>query len=367
MPGYPITDVVGQLPSSVPFVGPEIQERANGREFILRLGANENVFGPSPIAIAAMQRAAPEVWMYGDSESHDLRFAIADYHQVGFENVVIGEGIDALLGYTCRLFVEPGRKVVTSKGAYPTFNFHVAGNGGELHFVPLKDYCEHPQGLLAKTREVGAVLTYISNPNNPMGSWHDADGMQKLIDGVPDGSILVVDEAYIEFAPENTAPPIDVSNSKILRFRTFSKAYGMAGARIGYCIGEAGLIAQMEKVRNHFGINRIGQVGALAALGDHKHLRETITKVAVARTKIAEIAHKYHFEALPSAANFVAIDCKRDEKFARSLVDTLTQNAVFIRMPMIAPQSGFIRVSAGTDNDLELFDTALGEVLDGLE
>ena len=366
MSNYRLTKIASQLPPSVPFVSPETHERQLGRTFNLRLGANENVFGPSPKAIKAMQNCALQCWMYGDSQCHDIRTALAEKYNVGIDNIVVGEGIDALLGYICRLFIEPGRNVVTSKGAYPTFNFHVAGNGGELHFVPFKQNHEDIDALLALTKSCDAVLTYFSNPNNPMGTWHNCQKVQRLIDGMCDGSLLLLDEAYLEFAPQNCAPPIDISNANVLRFRTFSKAYGMAGARIGYCIGQAGLIAQMEKVRNHFGVNRIAQMGAIAALEDEQYLEDSVAKIARGREKLIIIAQKHGLGFLPSAANFVAIDCMRDENHAKAIVEALNEKAIFIRMPGVAPQSRFIRVSVGRQKDLDSFDVALGEVLRAL-
>ncbi|MCF6321876.1 MAG: pyridoxal phosphate-dependent aminotransferase [Rhizobiaceae bacterium] len=360
---YPLTTVVEKLPATVPFVGPETQERQSKIPFKTRLGANENVFGPSPKAIAAMKNVLDDIWMYGDSENHDLRQALAKFHGIGYENIVVGEGIDALLGYTCRMFVEPGTKVVTSKGAYPTFNYHVSGNGGELHFAPFEGDHENPQALLELANARGAVLIYFSNPNNPMGSWHNADVVQNLIDNIRPGTILVLDEAYIEMAPEGVAPKFDVSNPGVLRFRTFSKAYGMAGARIGYCIGEAGLIAQMEKVRNHFGVNRIAQAGALAALEDQDYLQQTIAEITTARDEIGRIATKHGLSVLPSAANFVAIDCAKDGEYTLSLANYMSQKGVFIRRPGIAPQSRCIRVSAGRAGDLLRFDKVLGDAL----
>jgi len=136
MCAYPFTPIVRELPSTVPFVGPEAQERARGRPFRARIGANENVFGPSPRAVAAMQAAAAQAWMYGDPENHDLKHALARHHGIEPDNVVVGEGIDGLFGYTARLFVEPGTAVATSQGAYPTFNFQVAGCGGRIVTVP---------------------------------------------------------------------------------------------------------------------------------------------------------------------------------------------------------------------------------------
>src|SRR5687767_301883 len=136
MPRPVLTPVVRAIPPFVPFVGPEAQERGRGRPFRARLGANESPFGPSPKAIAAMQAAAPEAWKYADPESHDLRHAIAGLHGVEARNVVVGEGIDGLLGLAVRLVTAPVDAVVTSDGTYPTFNFHVAANGGRLVRVP---------------------------------------------------------------------------------------------------------------------------------------------------------------------------------------------------------------------------------------
>jgi histidinol-phosphate aminotransferase len=148
-----------------------------------------------------------------------------------------------------------------------------------------------------------------------------------------------------------------------LRFRTFSKAYGLAGARIGYCLGEAGLIRSFDKIRNHYGTNRVGQIGALAALQDQAFLAEAVAKIARARDKIATIAAGNGLRPLLSAANFVAIDCGRDGAFARRVVDELLARDVFVRMPSVAPLNRCIRVTCGRDEDLAVFAAALGSAL----
>ena len=191
MAGPEYTDLVAGLPATVPFVGPETQERARGRGFSARLGANENVFGPSPRAVEAMAAAAREVWQYGDPENHDLKQALADFYRIDMANIVVGEGIDGLLGYLVRMVVEPGVKIVTSMGAYPTFNFHVAGFGGTLVTVPYAGDYEDPVALLDKATEVGARLVYLANPDNPMGTVHSAEKIQTAIDAVPDDCLLV--------------------------------------------------------------------------------------------------------------------------------------------------------------------------------
>lgn len=359
MTGPRFTALTKSLPATVPFVGPETQERARGEVFAARLGANENVFGPSPRAIAAMKRAAPDVWRYGDPENFDLKGALAAYHEIPFENIVIGEGIDALLGYLVRMIVEPGDKVVTSEGAYPTFNFHVAGYGGELVKVPYRGDYEDPVGLIEAAIEADAKLIYFANPDNPMGTVHAANVVQAVINAVPDGTLIILDEAYVEFAPVGTAPDFDVANENVIRFRTFSKAYGMAGARVGYGIAAQSLIDSFNKIRNHFAMNRISQLGALEALADHKHLAQTQDDVAAARVRIGEIAAENELQMVPSATNFVAIDCGRDGDFARLVLEGLIARGIFARMPFVAPQDRCIRVSAGTEADLDLFAAAL--------
>jgi len=363
MTGPRYTPLVASLPATVPFVGPETQERALGQPFKARLGANESVFGPSPKAIAAMADAAQDTWMYGDPENHDLRRAIAAHEGVSAENIIIGEGIDGLLGYLARMVTSPGDAIVTSDGAYPTFNYHVSGFGGILHKMPYKNDHEDPDALLAKAAETDAKLIYFANPDNPMGTWHSAETIENMAANVPDGCLLILDEAYGQFLPAGTLPKIDPSNPNVIRFRTFSKAYGMAGARVGYGIGAPDLITSFNKVRNHFGMSRISQAGALAALNDADYLAEIQTKVAASCARIAKIATDNGLTALPSAANFVAIDCGSDGTFAKAVLDALIAQGVFVRMPFVAPQNRCIRVSAGTESDLDLLSTALPQAL----
>jgi histidinol-phosphate aminotransferase len=187
--------------------------------------------------------------------------------------------------------------------------------------------------------------------------------VQAMIARLPASCILCLDEAYCEFAPAGTTPPIDVANPQVIRFRTFSKAFGMAGARIGYAIGEAGLIKSFDKIRNHFGVNRIAQAGALAALEDEVHLKWVLDQVSAARDRIASIARANGLSPLPSATNFVTIDCGRDDAYARCVLAELINRDIFVRMPGVAPQDRCIRVSAGTKDDLDVFEHMLPEAL----
>lgn len=363
MSDHRTTPLVQTLPASVPFVGPEAQERARGAPFSARIGANENGFGPSPKAIAAMQTALGEIWQYGDPTSHDLRSALAAHHGVGMANIVVGEGIDGLLGYLVRLMIAPGDGVVTSDGAYPTFNYHVTGYGGVLHKVPYRGDHEDLDGLIAAARTHGARLIYLANPDNPMGSWHSGADVARALDALPGNCLLVLDEAYVECAPEGTALPVAVDDPRVIRLRTLSKAYGMAGARVGYALGAEGLIGEFEKVRNHFGMNRAAQAGALAAVQDTAWLAQVCAQIGEARDRIAAIAAANGLRALPSATNFVALDCGRDGDFARAVLGGLLKRGVFVRMPFVAPQDRCIRISCGTAKEMDLLAAALPEAL----
>ena len=363
MIGPRFTDLANSLPATVPFVGPETQERARGHLFAARLGANENIFGPSPTAIAAMEQAARSVWMYGDPENHDLRQALAKHHGTTADHIVVGEGIDGLLGYLVRLLIGPGDAVVTSDGAYPTFNFHVAGFGGLLHKVAYRGNHEDPAALVSRARETNAKLIYFANPDNPMGSWHTAETVTKLIESVPDGCLLVLDEAYIDLAPDGTEPNVAADDPRVIRMRTFSKGYGMAGARVGYAVGAVSLVSAFNKIRNHFGMSRISQIGALAALEDQAWLQETRRKVATSRDAIAAIARQNGLVPLPSATNFLTIDCSRDGTFARRVLQELIARDVFVRMPFVAPHDRCIRISCGGSQELDVLEKALPPAL----
>lgn len=354
-----LTALAASLPSTVPFVGPETQQRLMGRSFAARLGANENGFGPSPKAIAAMQMAAADVWMYGDPENHDLKQALAAHHGCGPENIVVGEGIDGLLGYLVRLMIAPGDAVVTSIGAYPTFNFHVAGYGGVLHRVPYRGDHEDPDALIAMADQVGAKLIYLANPDNPMGSHHSGAVIEHMISRLPSGTLLVLDEAYIDLAPEGTAPRIDPKTANVIRFRTFSKAHGLAGLRVGYGVTNSALALAFDKVRNHFGVGRVAQAGALAALLDQDYLAQVRDLVAQARARICDIARSHGLVPLPSATNFVTIDCGKDGDHARAVLAGLIDAGIFVRMPGVAPLDRCIRVSLGDAQAVAAFEAAL--------
>lgn len=358
-----LTPLAASLPSTIPFTGPEALERQQGHPFRARLGANESLFGPSPKAITAMQAAVLESWMYADPESHDLRAALARHHGVSPQHIVVGGGIDGLLGLLCRLTLSPGTPVVTSLGAYPTFNFHVAGFGGTLIRVPYRGDHEDPQALLDAAKTGQARLIYLANPDNPMGSHHPAEVISDMVANLPDHSLLVLDEAYADLAPEGTIPEIPADHPQVIRLRTFSKGYGLAGARVGYAITNPELAQAFDKVRDHFGMGRVSQIGALAALADQDWLAHVRQQIGLARGRVSRIAADLGLKALPSATNFVTVDCGRDGDFARAVLRETLARSVFIRMPGVAPLDRCIRISLGDEAALDVLAEVLPQAL----
>lgn len=359
MPAPLLTPLAASLSDVVPFVGPETIERQRGIRFRARLGANESAFGFSPAVLAAMAAAGPDSWKYGDPEVYELRAAIGRHLGVAADEVTIGEGVDGVLGLCVRLFAAPGDVVMTSIGGYPTFNYHVTGFGALLHAVPYKDDREDLDALLAAVHQTNAKLVYLANPDNPMGSWWPAEAVTAFADALPPTTLLLLDEAYGEFAPAGTLPPIDTGRANVLRLRTFSKAYGMAGIRCGYAVGARSLIRAFDRVRNHFGVSSISQAAAIASLGDQTHLADVVARTNRAKGRIAEMARANGLTPLPSATNFVAVDCGRDGAFALAVLNGLADLGVFVRKPMAPGLDRCIRITAGPDEALDVLEAAL--------
>ena len=180
--------------------------------------------------------------------------------------------------------------------------------------------------------------------------------IETLVQNLPENTMLCLDEAYIDFVDPALIPNISTNIKNIIRMRTFSKAYGMAGLRVGYAIGEKDLILNFEKIRNHFGMSRVSQVGALAALEDNDFISEVIKKASHARNRISDIALSNNCKFIPSHTNFIAIDCLKDALFAKSVLENLIKKGIFVRMPYSYPQNRCIRVTVGLDSDIDLFE-----------
>ena len=356
-----LTPIVEGLPPVFPFVGPETGERQTGIAVRARIGANESGFGPSPKVIETIRAEASQIWKYCDPTNHDLKVAIAGLLGLKPENIGVGEGIDGLQHLVCRLYLKPGDKALNSLGGYPAFNYHIDGCGAELLTVPYADKRQDLGGLLDCVKRERPRIVYLSNPDNPMGTWWPAADIVNFIEAVPDDIMVVLDEAYGETAPAEALPPIGLIRPNLFRTRTFSKAYGLAGIRCGYVIADPETIGYLERIRNHYGVNRLAQTAGLAAIADQAWLAKVVGWNAAARDRLHAIAASNGLASIPSAANFVTIDCGRDGAFAQKVLRALSAKGVFIRKPSTPGMDQHIRVSTAPDAELDIFADELPE------
>jgi histidinol-phosphate aminotransferase len=346
------------MPELVPFVAPEALEARLDVKFRLRMGANESAFGPSPLALEAM-RSVP-VSHYGDPQSLALREALGARYEVETDRITVGAGIDELLILLCRAFVDPGDRVVTSLGSYPTFEFAAMGAGGEMVRVRYREDAPHLEALAEAARAVGAKVVYLANPDNPSASFFPPKEIAQFQAALPERCLLLLDEAYADFVPDSHLVPID--DWPMVRLRTFSKAHGLAGARVGFTIGAPEIGRALDKVRPHFGVNAVGQAGALAALGDHTHLQNVIAATHAGRQQLAQIAGEAGLPPRFGWTNFVLMDAE-SKTAADALLDRLLKAGVFVRKPGQPPLDRYIRVSVGRAEQNTLFGEVLRQIV----
>ncbi|MHB8463096.1 MAG: aminotransferase class I/II-fold pyridoxal phosphate-dependent enzyme [Vulcanimicrobiaceae bacterium] len=353
--------LVALLPETVPFVGPEQRMRELGLRECLRLGANESPFGCSPIAVAAMRDALESVWCYGDPQSYALREALVRKHGVAMESLLVGAGIDDVMGLVVRAFTAPGDVVVTTLGTYPTLEYHVNGYGSRAVRASYRpDGRVDLDALLDLARKHEAKLLYLANPDNPSGTFATNDDIRRLIDALPAATLLMLDEAYADFIPSH---PNDAGlDDRVVRLRTFSKGYGLAGARIGYVLATPRHISTMQKIRLQYGVNRLAQVGALAALGDTAFLQSVVDETAQGRRDYEMLASRLGMATIPSSTNFLLLDCRTEQR-AQHILDALMRRGVWIRKPGAPPLHRYIRATVGTKAMRAAFADALESVL----
>jgi len=360
------TEQVAAVPSTVPFVAPEELARRAGHPSLLRLGANESAFGPPPRARDAMQAAVEQTSWYGDPESAELRAALASRLGCTPANIVVTSGIDDILGLIVRAYLAPGDIALATRGTYPTFAFHVAGYGGRLESIPYADDgTVQLEALAARARELEPKIVYLANPDNPSGSFAARAAVERFVAALPERSLLLLDEAYADFvAPERLMAP--AVRERVVRARTFSKAYGLAGARIAYLLASEEVARVVQKIRHHYGVNRTAQVGALAALSDDAFVASVVDEVARGRAEYALLGERLGLDTLPSQTNFVCFDLGTRER-AEAMVAELLRRAVFIRKPGAPPLDRYVRVTVGTPQERERFAIVFAEALAAID
>ena len=340
-------------------------ERAYGISGSIKLASNENPFGPSPAAIEAMRGSLDNVHRYPDGSCHYLNQALAGHLGVAAEQLVFGNGSNEIIEFLVKAFVKEGGEVITSHPSFLMYQKFVQIRGGRNHVVELKEM-HHDLDEIAALASPATRLIFIDNPNNPTGTLLSRDRLNGFLAKLPDHLIVVLDEAYIDFVDRDqrydTLYLLDERQGRcaVVLLRTFSKAYGLAGLRIGFGIMAAPLAACLHKVRQPFNINLIAQQGALAALSDDDFYELTLRKTAAGKRYLTEGVGQLGCTPFPSQTNFFLIDVHTD---ATALYEVMLKKGVIVRSMKAYGFDTFIRVNVGTDVENDRFLAALGEAL----
>jgi len=358
--------VPGFIREIVPYVpGKPIEEVE--RELKLRavkLASNENPLGPSPLAVAAAQRALSEAHRYPDGGGYYLREKLAGRLGVGMENIILGGGSTELIDLAARTLLNHGDEGATSVGSFPMYYISIRATGARLVEVPLRQYGFDLEAI-AQAITPHTKLIYLANPNNPTGTMFTADAFDRFLGQVPESAVIVLDEAYYEYVGR-----ADYSRSvervrqgrNLVVLRTFSKVYGLAGMRIGYGIGPAALLEEMNKVRLPFNTSGVAQAAALAALDDAEHVRRSVESNRASLKQLSEGLAAMGVRYIPSAGNFLLVDLGSE---AQPVADELLKLGVIVRPMRWMGFPNAIRVTVGTRQENEKFLSALAQVRAG--
>jgi histidinol-phosphate aminotransferase len=336
---------------------------------MIKLASNENPFGPSPLAIEAIRAASPEVNLYPDNDASELRAALAERHQLAIDQVFIADGSLGILDVVARTLLTPGTNCITSERSFISYPLVTRTMGARLVQLPMRSDTFDLDAIAAAIDDQTRVI-FLANPNNPTGTMFDADATDAFLARVPDGVLVVLDEAYYDFADHfarkrgvvysRSLEHVRARRQNLLVLRTFSKAHGLAGIRLGYACGDPELLRYFAKVRNSFSISGLAEAAGLAAIRDEAHIRRTVENNAAGAGWLLERFREMGIRAVPTSANFIYFNIDEDgNAFARRMQN----EGVIVRslVPWGIPNA--IRVSIGTPEENEIFVAALKKVL----
>jgi histidinol-phosphate aminotransferase len=328
---------------------------------IVKLASNENPLGPSPAALAAIQAALPELARYPDGNGFALKAALAKKYNVTPEQVVLGNGSNDVLEFAARALLTPGTSAVFSQHAFAVYPLVVQAMGARSIEVPAKDFGNDPQTLLDAIADDTRIL-FIANPNNPTGTLLMPDALLALIEQVPRSVLVVLDEAYYEYlAPEVAADSVSWLRAfpNLLIARTFSKAYGLAGLRVGFALAHAEVAALLNRVRQPFNVSSVAQAAALAALGDKTHLQRSIAINTAGMQQICTGLQQLGLSFIPSFGNFLSFRIGN----ASAIYQRLLQRGVIVRPVANYGMPEYLRVSIGLEVENDKFLSALASAI----
>ena len=348
VPGKPIEDVMREF----------------GLKSIVKLASNENPLGPSPSAIEAIKKEAKHVNIYPDGQALDLRDKLAKKHGMKLEEIIIGSGGEQILKLMAHTFINEGDEVIFAAPSFALYDIMSSHMGAKCHSVPLTEDFKHDFRAFKKLINDKTKLVYVCNPNNPTGNIMTKEEVMNFIEVLPDACVLMLDEAYFEYAIHD---PNYLDGLEILKnrpntvvLRTFSKVAGLAGLRIGYAFSSQEIIREMTKVKGVFNANRLGQVAALASLDDEEHIEKTIALNKASLDKMKAFFNENNMSYVPSHTNFIFVNINMSSRVA---YEELLKLGVIIRPGFLWGQENYIRVSSGTLEETDIFLKALKQII----
>ncbi len=338
-------------------------KRELGIDNPIKLASNENPLGPSPMAVEAIKKALNTINRYPDGSSFYLRQKISEMLSVPFDGIVVGNGSNEIIEMIFKAFMRDGEKVIVPQPSFLMYNLAAQALGLTAIGVPLRNF-KIDLEKMAQEVDNDTRIIIINNPNNPTGTIIEKDEWEQFLEGLPDGILVVVDEAYIEFVTNRECPVgtdyIDLDKPKVVVIRTFSKAYGLAGLRIGYCITSPDVADYLNRVRQPFNVNSLAQAAALAALEDKKFIEDTRKLVQEQLEYLYSCVKKLGLDYIPTQTNFFLIKLPVP---ARQVYEKLLHEGVITRAMDSYGLDYYLRVSVGLKKENEYFVEKLSEVL----
>lgn len=338
--------------------------REKGLTKISKLASNENPLGPSPFAIREMTNALWDVHRYPDMFAHQLKNSLCELYNLKPQNIILGNGSEGIMGYICRAFLQPDEEVVTSENTFIGFLILAKSVGAKLIQVPRRPDYKYDVEAMAKKITPNTKIVYIANPDNPTGTYITKKEFDYLMGHVPSHTIVILDEAYFEFAQGQWDYPDSMTYryDNVLTLRTFSKAYGISGVRCGYGFGHDYLIGNLHKVKLPFEPSLIAQKGAFGALKDYPHLVRTLDNNKACYLELLDYLTLQGFNPIPSVTNFVTFRTGSEEA-SLFLFNELLNFGVIIRPLRANLMPDHVRISIGTKEEMAHFYQAMEIVL----
>jgi histidinol-phosphate aminotransferase len=343
-------------------------ERELGVVGAFKLASNENPLGPSPKGLEAVRAAAAEMHRYPDGNATALRQALAERHGVRPDEIVVGNGSAELIELLVRTFCAPGSKdeVLAGDPSFAIYRLEAEAHGVRFRGVPMKDGFQYDVDGLLAAASARTKICFIANPNNPTGTYMPAADLLRLLRGLPPHVILAVDEAYFEYANAPDYPDTLALRDRrehLLAMRTFSKAYGLAGLRVGYLVAPREMAGYVQRVRPAFNVSSLAQVAAMAAMGDHEHVRRTREVTAEGLTYLSRELLRLGLPFWPTQANFLFVSVAKPDAPSRSgreVYEALLSHGVIVR-PIGGPE--YLRITVGLPEENARLVAALERVL----